>query len=322
MRIPKADWAWIVVSMAAFLFFGGVSYAGTPLVNVVNKVQSARSEAMGGAGVAMSGDAAMVWTSPAAAAGTGQWALCLGGERGLFEEMTGQAILGFPAWGTYVFCGGGGYDTGSVTLNASDGTSRKVTGQRDFMGLVGVAGEMGEGYRQGLQLKLMHSNFLEEFSAASIVADWGAQADWSDFMTGGVALQNFGPTMKYLEDIVSQPATARAGAAFRLAFGEFWGKAEDSPNRLLLTADIEHSFARAKATLCGGAELRLGGVLMLRGGGRLGPAKQIGNVSAGIGVDIRRETAENTYRYRFDYTLHFLTGGFDIPHSVSLTCLF
>jgi len=300
--------------------------ADIPLVNILTKTVSVRAEALGGAGTALSGGPEMIWVNPASASlDKSGWELSLGGTRGSFDEITGGGMLGFHAWDVEMFTGFSAYDAGLVTLNASDGTTRKVIGQRDFMGVAAISGDMGEAGRQGLQVLFMRSEFLEEFSARTVAASWGLRSDVSDAISTGVSIRNFGPNLRYLDDIVTLPATGRAGVMFRSVLGTFWDAPSDAPNQLRLVGDAEFAFASSKVALLAGAELQLGGILTLRGGGRIGQKGQLGAVSAGFGVDmggLSKGDADSRTRFRLDYAIRFMTGAFELPHAFSLTMVF
>lgn len=297
--------------------------SGVPSVNVLAKTASVRTEALGGAGTALSGGPEMIWTNPASASPANPgWELSLGGARGSFGDITGGGVLGFHAWDVDMFTGLSVYDTGTVTLNSSDWTSRKVTGQRDFMGVWGISGNLDNAGRQGLQLIFMQSEFLGEFSSRAIAASWGMKNDVSDVFSAGIAVRNFGPNIRYLDDVVTLPATGRIGAMYRLVLGENWEAPVDAPNQLRLVSDAEVAFSSMNTSLLAGAELQIGGILILRGGGRVGQTGRLGAVSAGIGLDmggIRGGDAGSRALFRMDYAIKFMTGAFELPHAFSLT---
>ncbi len=52
-------------------------------------------------------------------------------------------------------------------------------------------------------------------------------------------------------------------------------------------------------------------------GGRAGTTRELGSVSAGLGIIERR--GKKPQQYRLDYSIRFITSGFDLPHVLSVT---
>jgi len=306
--------------------FPGYSPADTPPVNVLVKTAPVRSEALGGAGAALDGGPEMVWANPASASvGASGWGLAVGGMQGMFGETTRSGVAGYSVWGTDVFAGFSSYDAGLVTLNALDGTTRKISGQRDVMGVVSESGALGDAGRQGIQVIYMQSEMLGEFRTTVLAGSCGIRADVTDTVSAGAVVRNFGPNMRQVEDVVTLPAVGSAGIMVRSVLGEEWNAPADAPNQLRLLGDVVCGFASSKVEFLAGAELQLGGVLIIRGGGSIGEKGRVGRVSAGLGVDLGGQPDRDGVagvRFQLDYAIKFMTESFDPPSSFSLSMVF
>src|SRR6185503_19108785 len=95
------------------LILPGAVRAAVQPINVLNKVEAPRAQAIGGAAAAVGVDASLIWINPAAAALVPNSSISLAGQRGFFKESTGQ-ILGSTPWRSGVVSAGAMYyDTGA-----------------------------------------------------------------------------------------------------------------------------------------------------------------------------------------------------------------
>ena len=294
--------------------------------NVLSRVVSVRSNALGGGGTALSGGPEMVWVNPASAsAGKTGWELSVGGTQGYFNEMTGAGALGFNLWIVDLFAGGAAFDTGAVTLNSSDGSSRTVIGQRDTMGMAALAADLGFLGRQGCQIYFMRSSLMGEFNAKAVAGSWGMRHDASDTVSWGASVRNFGQRIRYSDESLPTTATGRIGVMVRSLMGKTADKPSAAPDQLRLIVDAEIPLAAPKVAFAAGAELQLGGSYFLRAGGHFGQAGKLDTVTAGLGVDMRLATGGDSGtggRYRLDYAIKYKTGALGTPSSFNLTLVF
>ena len=144
----------------------------------------------------------------------------------------------------------------------------------------------------------------------------------NDFLKAGVALRNFGTKTKYFEDEVSPPASARGGAAFGCLLRDILPFMQKNTDAVLLAVDVDYRLAEEQVFLRGGLEYRWHDTVYLRAGGSTGSARQLGNLSLGLGLNIGGGLDGMVRRYRFDYSIRMLTQGFDMPQMLGMTLVF
>jgi hypothetical protein len=268
----------------------------------------------------------MVWVNPASpVVGQAAWDLSLSGTQGYFDEVTGAGSLGFRLMAAEIFLGGAVFDAGGITLNASDGTSRTVICQRDTLGMLNMAVDLGFLGRQGCQILAMRSELLGEYTAKSVVGSWGARLDASDNVSMGASLRNIGKRIRYAEDSIPSPTLARAGFMYRVPFGKAGENAVRAPIQLRLVGDAEYSPDLQETSMLAGAEFLWMASYYLRSGVRIGPDGRMDAVTAGFGVDMRvaREgEAGAGGRYIIDYAIRYKMGSLESPSSFNLTLIF
>ena len=264
----------------------------------------------------------MILLNPASTARATSGSITISGRNDLFGGMGGSAVW-VHRLGSGVFSLGGTYeDAGSVDLNASDGSSRRVAARRDLLGLVGYSGALGSGMTSGYSVRLLHSELVEEFRATTAVFDGGVQIRASNSLNVGFALRDVGTQAKYLEDEVSPSPSVRGGAAFGCLLRDLLPFMQDSKDAVLLAADIDYRLVARQTFMLGGLEYRWRNLLSLRAGGSIGSPQRLGNLSLGLGCNIERGSDAVVKRYQFDYSIRLLTLGFDVPQMLSMTIVF
>jgi len=248
--------------------------------------------------------------------------ITMSGRKDLFGGLAGDAVYVGPLWGGVLSVGGTYEDAGNVTLNASDGTLRRVDARRDLLGLAGYSGELGFDVASGFSVRILRSELVEEFRATTVMFDGGMQIKVNDFIKAGVALRNFGTKTKYFEDEISPSPSARVGAAFGCLLRDFLPFMRDSMDAVLLAADVDYRLVEQQVFLLGGLEYRWNNILYLRAGGSLGSVQRLGSLSLGLGINIGGGESAWVRRYRLDYSIRLLTLGFDAPQMLGMTFIF
>lgn len=288
---------------------GSVLAAGTRTIAVtaLNRTEPTRSMAFGGAATALGVDASLVWTNPAALARTAGQAVTFTGQRGMFGELAGNILWSVRA-GQLTYAFGAIYDdTGTTTLHAADGTERTVTLQQDLVGTASCGMAFSPDVAGGFTVKVISSRLFDEFSATAVAADAGLHVRLTDNVKLGVAITNAGTDLKYFDEAASLPSTLRGGiaAGWRIDTG-------GNPDILLLLADAERELTSFRTGWRLGTEYQIRGIVSVRGGVRSetgGPMR----LTTGVGIKAGGQ--------RIDYGVEF-GGGFDTPHSLSLTFQF
>jgi len=139
------------------------------------RVESARASALGGAGTAVGRDPTLVWNNPASMGSIADTSVTVAGSTGLFGARNGFGLYAYPFGRWVVGAGVSYYDSGEIKLNASDGTSRRLTGRREIMVAGGVAATPVPRLIAGVLLKGLYSSLVEEFHAANVIGDIGLQ---------------------------------------------------------------------------------------------------------------------------------------------------
>jgi len=278
---------------------------------ILDAVDSPRGRAMAGATTALGADPTLAWSNPTACAGIGRPSLTLGGQRGFQGAVVWQAVGAVPVSRRVVGAVGlSGFDGGSMTLNHSDGTSRRVKAQQDLLLVGNVAVALFAPVSVGVSVKGVRSELIDEFTAAAFAFDAGGQVRIGRSLKVGLVAQNLGSKLKYRDDGMSLPAIVRAGVAYLADFGAM--------GAVIAVADEGISLNSGEVTWRGGVEYEWRGLVAIRGGVELPPGDALGRYSAGVGI--------RAMRYRLDYAIQFDTiqfdTTFDMPHLLTFTVSF
>lgn len=177
----------------------------------------AKYASLGEAGTAATNDVAVMNYNPAGLGTlrTGQASFMF--QKGLTEDAFGRFMVGTPTRRGAMALSVGYYDAGSVELD--DGTAvRELSAQKDYMVALGFARNVG-GAALGLNAKVLRSTLVEEYSANAYALDFGMQMPMTSRLRIGLAAQNIGRGLKYVEETDRLPTNVRLGASFALRSG-------------------------------------------------------------------------------------------------------
>jgi hypothetical protein len=139
--------------------------------------------------------------------------------KGMLDDAYAHLSIGIPMGTRGVGISVGTYDGGPVQLY--DGTTEKtVTAERDVMASVAYANRTRL-LSWGLALKMISSELAESAKGTAAAADAGLQIPLSSRVQAGIALQNMGSRMTYIEAEHNLPRVARAGLALKTPSGTF-----------------------------------------------------------------------------------------------------
>lgn len=277
---------------------------------MLNLIEPVRTQALGGAGVAIGNDPTMARINPAAVSRVRSTSLTAGGKRGFFGDLVGHLHAVSPVGNGVAYLGGMYFESPPARLMASDGSERYIVLQQDLAVEAGYSGNPFPGFSCGASAKVLNSRLFEEVSSRAFALDVGFQFQAHDFLKVGLAVRNAGTGLKYASDPIPLPLEVQAG----LAAGWVLVKREALPgDSLLCVFDAVYSAQTNLPVWRMGLEYRLFGVLALRGGARIGRSSSLSRYSAGLGVQYGA--------LRLDYSFLFTTE-FSNPNSLSVTITF
>lgn len=248
----------------------------------------ARAGAMGGAYTAVADELTAIYWNPAGLAEIKKTEIGAM-HASLYNEARYNFIGGAHALGGGVGAIGLNY-LDYLTLEGRD-INRNLTGDfgaSDLAFNIGYGQMIGEGLAAGANIKYIRSK-IENESATGAALDLGAQYKLNSLpLDFGLALQNIGPKMKFIEARESLPFTIAFGAAY---------KPKES---VILAADYKQRPNDADNEFGIGAEYKLNALFALRAGyntksanpnksGKSGGTKSLDNLlglSAGVGINI------------------------------------
>jgi hypothetical protein len=285
---------------------GGLSHLDPP-----------RAQGLGGAGAAIESDSFMLLVNPAAAARVTASTVGAGAQTDWTGASTGTVFGVQPFRGAAVFAGALYRNAGTVTLNASDGTSRQVVAGTDLLVLVGAGGSISPKVSIGFSLQDYRSELAESARASAILADAGIQIRVLPTLKIGAAIKHVGTTIKYFDEGVAAPTAVCGGIAWALPIGDLLGE----NSHLVAVADAAVDAATRIPTWRGGAEFWWHNLVILRAGGRIASVQLLGQVAAGVGLRIPLTTGV-IREARLDYCVRLLNAGFETPHNLSMALVF
>ena len=246
-----------------------------------------RAIGMGDAYTAVSGDASCLYWNPAGCAGVENIDLILmhsewfegvryefaGGVRSFGDQTVGLGVLGL-----YV-----------DDLERRDGPTSEPIGHFgvfDFAITGSYARKLTDCLDVGASLKYLHEKIDDEL-AKGVAADLGARYSIPivDGLSAGVAVQNLGPQMSFVEEKFDLPVAYRIGAAYDAPVSQLNGQ-------LLVVGDaVLSNSGDPKAHF--GFEFEYAHALAFRFGYRAGWDNQ--NVSVGLGAKVRNLRLDYAY---------------------------
>lgn len=213
MRVAHAFLALALLPASAF----GAGEGGVTALSVLERVLDGRAAGLGGAFAGVPAHIGALQYNPAGLAGIKKRSAAMtytpglgGGQIGLLSYAhpwkLGNGVLG----GSVQY-----YNSGSINLNLSDGTTGKVTAEEDMAVQATYAFEPLPNLSLGSSFKFVRSELAEMAEATAALFDFGAL--WRAPIRGlslGTAYQNFGPDIKYEEEGDPPPRTVRYGLSY------------------------------------------------------------------------------------------------------------
>ncbi|MCK5242273.1 PorV/PorQ family protein [bacterium] len=287
-------WGW---PTAAYALSGG---------ELLREPAGARQAGMGEAHTAISGNLDGLYYNAASVADIKALQFSSMYALNAFENKNISVALGVPV----LWWGKGGLAIGLTSLlgaemeiNYLDGSQEMVTSQQDIALTIGYGHQLTTGMLIGASIKAFHSQLMEEYDALALGADIGLIYKLQDLpgLSAGVALQNIGTEIKYLDQGDPMPTILRAGLAYAKAVGQDH----------YLVAGLDALFSNDKDPQQHvGIEYAWQDMLFLRTGYKLG--YDIDSLTAGAGLKIEglqidyaftsRSIAESIHRFSIGYT--------------------
>ncbi len=285
------------------------------------RLETPRSQALGGAGVALEHDVNLVFLNPAAVGRAAAPMICAAGQSGWLKGASGTLLATRPLGRGAGMAGGSYFDAGRTTLHALDGSSRQVNAGRDLLVLAGFAGSLTPRLTMGFTAQYYRTELVEESVSSAVLGDAGVQIRLSRFVKGGASVRRVGTGAKFLSDAIPAPVLARAGVACVLPLGEWFGGVLHAQDVLIAVGDVELAVEDRRTAFRLGVESWWHRLIALRVGGRLTDSEALGNLAAGLGV--RAAWAVGPVReWRLDYSVRLRNAEFATPHNLSLTAVF
>lgn len=212
MKIIKSLIFWVLLGAVGSpsLTAAGKTDAGLILLDV----PSARPAALGQAFTAMSDDVSAYLYNPATlnSLKTGHASFLY--QNGIFDDSSGQLLLGHPLHRGGVGLSIGYYNGGDIVLTDGN-TQREVTAQRDLMMSLGVARGLGL-FSFGVTGKVLSSELAETEHATAYAMDFGLCLALNSRWRFGTSIQNVGSKLKFNEQGDDLPRIARVGFSYLL----------------------------------------------------------------------------------------------------------
>lgn len=238
---------------------------------ILSRPVGARSSGMGRAFTAVPGEAESVMYNPAGTAfipaASVYVAYMNGFGGGHYGAVAAPVRLGrMTLTPSFVY-----YNSGSMNLDLSDGTSGSVTAEFDKVGALSAAFRPSPRLALGGTLKFTSISLAETASASARHYDLGALYRVTDSLCFGASAMNNGQSIKFEGTGAPPPATLRAGLTYKTEFdAERLDSSSDvSYSDIVLTADWSRA-AKESERYQAGAEMnmrmRIGIMLSLRAG--------------------------------------------------------
>jgi hypothetical protein len=229
--------------------------------------------------------------------------ISLMGQRSFTDDNYGSVFFGIPTqYGS--FCWNAVYySAGDIELIDTLERSRTVKAEEDIVAGMNYSKSFLENFGMGLNVKAINSKLVDSFSASAVAMDIGAQLKlMAKSLSLGIAVQNLGTKLKYIDQEDSLPLTIRAGISNHFSLG--------LANKGLLSVDlVKVNEENMKEFI--GVDSIWNEIFVLRGGYKIG--QDIGKFSIGIGFLMGK--SELDYAYTND-------GDVGNTHSVSLSYKF
>lgn len=237
-----------------FLTFGAQAFAGGTTAAFLRLGSGARLSGLGDAGVALAENTDAVSYNPAGLA------LARGAALGLTRaELVDGVSYSFLGYSRPLKAGALGLGVGYLGQTSMEGRgpNREVTGgfgASDVVVNLAYGRAVGPRAGLGLNFKYITSRIADERAAG-----WAVDAGWRfatriNGLSLGLAVQNLGPKLKYIDEAGSLPLTARAGVGLRLM------------ENVLLALDVDRRVNEKRTVVSLGSEFAALNSLYLRAG--------------------------------------------------------
>lgn len=197
--------------------FSSVARAGNSGALSLLENSDAKYASLADAGTAAVNDVAVMNYNPAGLGTmkTGQASFLY--QKGITDDAFGRFMIGAPTKNGVAALSFGYYNAGSLTI--SDGVQTSdVNAQQDYVLGLGYSRSLGR-TNLGGNIKYLRSTLAEEYTANAMAIDLGMQRAIGSRMRMGVAVQNLGKGIKYLDETDPLPTNYRFGAAYALTTG-------------------------------------------------------------------------------------------------------
>ena len=211
---------------------GARGEAGLTAAPILNRPVGARSSGMGRAFTAVPGDAESVMYNPAGLAFATGLKAHVSYMNGFGGGAYGFAAVPVKAGNFVLTPAFLYYNSGTMRLNLSDGTSGDVTAELDTVSMLSAACKPLPDLAVGATLKRTAIELAETASASGLHFDFGALYAPTKSLSFGAAALNNGGAVKFEEKGDPAPATLRAGVSYKVVV--------DPPNLLDRSADISY----------------------------------------------------------------------------------
>lgn len=273
--------------LASFLYAG----AGTTGGVILKESLGARSLAMGDAftGVA-SGPETIFWNPAGLATMEKREVSAM-----YFKEIEDMGLMSLQYAHPFAEYGTAGiaiesFSAGDMELNYLDGTSKSVKAQQDFILNLAYGRTVAESFSAGVNLKYLNSTLAEAKSASTMTLDLGClyQLPQITGLSFGLALQNIGGSMKYIEEKDPLAFTVRLGASY----------AKELQNNIFTISGDLNKPKELSARFNLGAEYLYNQMMAIRAGYKFG--YDVDSFTAGFGVMIRRYSLDYAFAPKGD----------------------
>jgi hypothetical protein len=237
--------------------------AAMSAVSLLDMLEPIRSASVGGGGVALGSDSTLAPVNPAATARLDHPTLTLGGQRGLFNDLFGNAAVTRPTERGTWFAGLSYYESAGATIRSPDNSLHSFRLQQDLVAAAGYARTLTPDVAWGVAVKVLRTELFDEFRAQAGALDLGVQVRVNNHLKVGAAIRNLGSRYRYFEDALSPRTETRLGVAGGWRVRE--GGAGSPGDSLILIADGVWDAALGSLALCTGAEYRWMGCPPWRG---------------------------------------------------------
>ncbi len=188
----------------------------------------------------------------------------------------------------------------TMEINNLDGSSESLVSQRDYVFTAGYGSTLAKNISAGAALKVFHSTLLEQYSATAVGCDIGLL--YHDLLSPGLnlglALQNLGTSIRYVDEGDPMPTTLRMGLGYSSSLG----------NQQALKTGVDVLLPNDSDPLTHlGMEYNWQERFFVRGGYKFGYA--LDSFTLGLGLTLNR--------IRLDYAFAKMSAGTDI-HRIGL----